>query len=147
MAISTQQKRNATRKLSISTQVIKARGQPLKSSDFVRTNVDAEMLFRDAPFAKANKGYRIALLDDGLEGQVIYSNGDRYVAEGSQLIFRPTLNTTPTRGNTLIKHAEIRYLTQIKRVLCGMTVIFWNWPLHINATVLPIPAAFLPDLS
>ena len=108
MAISTQQKRNATRKLSISPQVIKARGQPLKSSDFVITNVDAEMLFRDAPFAKANKGYRIALLDEGLEGQIIYSDGRRYRAEGGQLIFTPTFNTDPTRGNTLIKHAEIK---------------------------------------
>ena len=108
MAISTQQKRNATRKLSISPQVIKARGQPLKSSDFVRTNVDAEMLFRDVPFAKANKGYRIALLDEGLEGQIIYSDGRRYRAEGGQIIFAPTFDSVPTRTNVLQKHAQVK---------------------------------------
>lgn len=109
MPVSNQQKRSAARKLTFpSISPARARLSSLNSATIIRNNVDAEMLYRDVPYAKANKGYRIALMDDGLEGQIIYSDGRRYRAEGGQLIFTPTFNTDPTRGNTLIKHAEIK---------------------------------------
>lgn len=70
--------------------------------------VDVECDYYDVPSAKANKGIKIRLLDDGLNYPVIYSDGDRYRALGHQIVFKPTFNTVPTRGNTLIKHAEIK---------------------------------------
>lgn len=70
--------------------------------------VDVECDYYDVPSAKANKGIKIRLLDDGLNYPVIYSDGARYRALGHQIVFRPTFNTVPTRGSVIAKHAEIK---------------------------------------
>ncbi len=70
--------------------------------------VDIAGYWADVPYAKANRGLRIRLLDEGLCRPIVYSDGDRYRALGHQIVFKPTFNTVPTRGNTLIKHAEIK---------------------------------------
>lgn len=71
-------------------------------------DVDVECDYYDIPRAKGNKGLRIALLDPQLNYPVLRSDGERYRAIGGQIVFKPTFNTTPTRGSVIAKHAEIK---------------------------------------
>lgn len=70
-------------------------------------DVDIECDYYDIPEAKGNKGLCVVLTDAGLNYPVLRSDGNRYRAVGGQIIFTPTYDTTPTRGNTLLKHAQV----------------------------------------